>query len=133
MKPDAPDSYNQLGYLYFEYDMLDKAERYLLLGLVTKPKYHDMIVYNPRDYDYNPMMALAKVYFNKSRPDYALPLLKGCLQIYPKDEHIKGLVHDMEKEVKRLEKVIEVSKRIEDLLSLKRSSLLCSGSNLTVE
>ncbi len=115
MYPELPDSYNLMGYLMFEYNMLDEAERYLLIGLVTKPKYHKMIVYNPRDYDYNPMMALAKVYFNKHRPDYALPMLKGCLQIYPKDGHIKELVKEMEKEQVRLEKVLQTVSHIETL------------------
>lgn len=115
MKPDIPDSYHQLGYLCFEYNLLDKAEEYLLWGLAMKPKYHKMIAYNPRDYDYTPMMALAKVYFNKSRPDYALPLLKGCLQIYPENKEIKAYVDEMEVEVKRLDKVLETIKHIETL------------------
>ncbi len=115
MYPEIPDTYHLLGYLMFENNQLDEAERYLLLGLVMKPKYHKMIVYNPRDYDYNPMMALAKVYFNKHRPDYALPMLKGCLQIYPDDQNIKGLVEEMEKELRRVEKVIEAVKYMETL------------------
>lgn len=115
MKPDLPDAYYQLGYLCFEYNMLDKAEEYTLWGMAMKPKYHKMIVYNPRDYDYNPMMMLSKVYFNKSRPDLALPLLKGCLAIYPEDEYLKGIVKEMETEVARQGKVIETLQKIEKL------------------
>lgn len=106
MKPECPDAYHQISGLLFEYNMLDKAEFYALFGLRLKPQYHSMIVYNPRDYDYNPMMLLAKIYFNKSRPDLALPMLKGCLQIYPKDEYLKTLVGDMEKEKERLKLVL---------------------------
>lgn len=112
MYPDYPDGYNSLGALYFDLGMYDAAERYYLIGLVTKPKYHRMIVYNPRDYDYNPMMALAKVYFQKSRPDMALPLLKGCLKIYPNDLKNKSLVEEMEKETVRLKNVLDVIERI---------------------
>lgn len=112
---NLPDAYNNLGYLYFEYNQLDLAEEYLLKGLTTKPQYHKSIVYNPRDYDYNPMMGLAKVYFNKSRPDLALPMLKGCAKIYPEDTYIKGLIADMEKETDRLEKVLVVMEDIEAL------------------
>ncbi len=115
LMPDLPEAYNNLGYLYFDYDLLDQAEKYLLIGLVTKPKYHKMIVYNPRDYDYNPMMALAQVYFKKSRPDLALPMLKGCQKIYPNDKYIGGLVDEMEKENERLTKVLDASKHIETL------------------
>jgi glycosyltransferase involved in cell wall biosynthesis len=115
MKPDLPDAYHQLGFLCFEYNMLDKAEEYVLWGLAMKPKYHKMIVYNPRDYDYNPMMALAKIYFNKQRPDLSLPLLKGCLNIYPEDSYLKTLVEDMEKETERLTQVIKAITHIETL------------------
>lgn len=112
---ELPDAYNNLGYLYFDYNQLDNAERYLLKGLTTRPQYHKSIVYNPRDYDYNPMMALSKIYFNKSRPDLALPMLKGCLKIYPEDTYIQGLVKEMQKETDRLEKVIEVVEHIDSL------------------
>lgn len=115
MLPDAPDSYYQLGYLYSEYKMWDEAERYLLLGLMMKPRYHKMIVYNPRDYDYNPMQLLAKVYFNKSRPDLALPLLRGCLNIYPNDDRLKSLVFEMEMETDRLNRVLQVVGEIDQL------------------
>lgn len=112
---ELPDAYNNLGYLYFDYGNMDEAERYLLKGLTTKPQYHRSIVYNPRDYDYNPMMALAKVYFNKSRPDLALPMLKGCLKIYPRDESLKDTIKDMERENDRLAKVITACETIEKL------------------
>lgn len=115
MFPEIPDAYFQLGCLYFEYNMLDAAEKYLLLGLVIKPPYHQMIVFNPRDYDYNPMMTLAKVYFNKSRPDQAIPLLEGCLKIYPNDTHIKTVLDEMKLQKERMERVIEAVQHIETL------------------
>lgn len=113
LKPDIPDAYHQIGYLYFEYNMLDHAERYVLRGLMLKPQYHSMIVYNPRDYDYNPMMLLAKVYFNKARPDLALPMLKGCLDIYPKDKTLQSMVKDLEEEADRLKLVVSTVQDIE--------------------
>ncbi len=112
---ELPDAYNNLGYLHFDYGNMDAAERYLLKGLTTKPNYHKSIVYNPRDYDYNPMMALAKVYFNKSRPDLALPMLRGCAKIYPLDESLKATIAEMEKETERLGKVVEACERIDKL------------------
>ena len=65
MKPEIPDAYLQLGQYYSDINSLDKAEKYLLLGLKIKPQYHGIIVYNPRDYDYNPMMLLSQIYFKK--------------------------------------------------------------------
>lgn len=115
MKPNLPDAYHQLGYLCFEYGMYDKAEEYVLWGLAMKPQYHKIIVYNPRDYDYNPMSLLARIYFFKHRPDLALPLLKGCLKIYPDDKYLQGIIHEMEVETKRLQDVLTAIKDINGL------------------
>lgn len=127
MFPDLPDSYNLLGYLYSDLKMYDEAERYLLRSLVMKPQYHKMIVYNPRDYDYQPMLALAKVYFNKNRPDLTLPLLRGCAKIYPKDKMINDLVAEMEVETKRLGQVLETIAHIETLKDNKEKILYAIG------
>lgn len=113
--PSRQEAYFNIGYLYFDMGRYDDAEYMILYALPMKTQYHSMIVYNPRDYDYTPMMALAKVYLNKSRPDYALPLLEGCLKIYPKDENVKTLVEAMRVEKERLKKVIEVAQHIDTL------------------
>lgn len=115
MKPEIPDAYLQLGQYYSDINSLDKAEKYLLLGLKIKPQYHGIIVYNPRDYDYNPMMLLSQIYFKKNRPDLAIKMLKGCLQIIPESEYLKGLIKEMEKEEKRVEGVVKHSIALEKI------------------
>ncbi len=100
--PRLPDAYFQLGYLYFNYNNMEKAEEYLIQGLMLKPQVQKMIAYNPRDYDYNPMMLLAKVYYRLNRPDMMIPLLEGCLKIYPTDEHLKSMVKEGKREKKLL-------------------------------
>lgn len=116
LEPMWPDSYLELGKLFFDDNNLEGAEKYLLIGLGLKPAYRSMIVFNPRDYDYNPMHLLAKVYFRKGRPDLSLPLLKGCLQINPDNEEVQILVQKMEIE---LESLLKVEKVIEELKTLK--------------
>lgn len=115
MKPEFPDAFLSLGQFFSDYNDVDKAESYLLQGLIRKPKYHGIIVYNPRDYDYNPMMLLANVYFRKNRPDLALPLLKGCMKIYPEHDYLKVVVADMEKEKIRLEDVVKLAEVLEKI------------------
>jgi len=120
MQPTYSDAYLQLGFMFFAYDQLDNAEHYLLQGLVRKPPYHNIIVFNPRDYDYNPMSTLAKVYFKKSRPDLALPLLEGCLAIYPNNKRLKTVVKDIQVENKRLEKVVKLVQKLEGITDEKK-------------
>ena len=114
LRPDYPDAYLQLGYLLSHYNMWDKAEQYLLQGITKKPPYTTIIVFNPRDYDYNPFMALAKVYFNKNRPDLALPMLEGCVKINPNSDYLNTLVAEMKKEVKSLEGALSLVEELKD-------------------
>jgi tetratricopeptide (TPR) repeat protein len=115
LDPMLPDAYFILAYYYFTFGDLDKAEQYSLQGLVKRPQIMKMIVYNPRDYDYNPMMLLAKVYHEKNRPDLMLPLLKGCLKIYPDDEKLQKLVKEGEKDKKMLGKALEQVKKLQKI------------------
>lgn len=111
LEPLIPDAYLQLSYLYFSVGNYDKAEKYCLDGIQLKPLINRMIVYNPRDYDYNPMMLLAQIYYNKNRPDLMLPMLQGCLKIYPDDEKLKRLVKEGTDAMEGMEKaMVEVEK-----------------------
>ncbi len=106
LSPSLPDAYLQLAFLYNTFGDLDRAEHYALQGIVKRPQTMKLIHFNPRDYDYNPMMLLAKIYYQKNRPDLMLPLLKGCLKIYPEDKHLKKMVRDGEKEYKAMAKAL---------------------------
>lgn len=124
--PLIPDAYLQLAYLYYGYGDMDKAEEYCLQGMVKRPQIHKMIVYNPRDYDYNPMMLLSKVYYNKNRPDLMLPLLEGCLKIYPDDESLKRLVKEGRTAKKELGAALT---RVQDLQKIKNKEQLRKALN----
>lgn len=116
INPMLPDAYYQLSYIYFTLKNWEKAEEYCLHGIKRRPQLHKMIVYNPRDYDYNPMMMLAQIYYHTNRPDLMLPLLKGCQKIYPDDERLKRLVKDGQAEYSAMERAL---KRVEKLQSIK--------------
>lgn len=114
LQPNSPDAYLQLGQFYYDLSRLDAAEWHLLQGLVRQPSYNSMIVFNPRDYDYNPMNLLAKVYFKKSRPDLALPILEGCLKINPNNEQMKLIVDEMKKELTKAKEINDLVTKLEN-------------------
>lgn len=122
--PYYPEAYFQLAHLYFTMGNWDKAEEYCIQGLRRKPLVNKMIVYNPRDYDYNPMMLLANVYYQKNRPDLMLPLLEGCSKIYPKDKRLKDMVKEGRAEKKAMGRAltaIEKLRTITDKVKLKKA------------
>ena len=123
IKPEYPDAYHLLGSLYFEIEQFEKAKEMYLSGLIKKPPYYSIIVYNPRDYDYTPLMNLAKTYFRLSLPTLALECLDGCLKICPENEGLKKLIKPMKKEATKFEKVIKIIgrlKKIKDKDKLKK-------------
>lgn len=123
LMPSIPDAYLQLAAYYYDFENMDKAEEYCLQGMVKRPQIMKMVVFNPRDYDYNPMLLLSKIYYQKHRPDLMLPLLKGCLKIYPNDKMLKQYVKDAEKDKKTLGKALVEYKRllkIKDLVKLRK-------------
>jgi tetratricopeptide (TPR) repeat protein len=113
-KPQFPDAYHLLGSLYMEMKQLEKARDSYLQGLTKRPPYHAIVVYNPRDYDYVPMMNLAKVYYRLSLPTMALPLLEGCAQIMPEEKGIKDKIKLMKRECKRFDKMTKIIKKLEN-------------------
>ncbi len=126
IRPELPEAYFVLASLHFSIGDMDKAEYYSIMGLKKRPQPNKMIVYNPRDYDYNPMMQLANIYYNKNRPDLMLPLLKGCLKIYPTDESLKKMVRDGTREYKLLGRALE---KIEELKKIRSKPKLMEAIN----
>lgn len=122
LTPSLPDAYLQLAAYYYDFGNLDKAEEYCLEGMRKRPQIMKMIVFNPRDYDYNPMMLLARIYSQKNRPNLMLPLLKGCLKIYPKDENLKKFVKEGERDKRLLGRALRQTlklQKIKDKVKLK--------------
>ena len=111
-KPNFPDAYHLLGDLYLEMNMYKEAIEQYLHGLHKKPPYDSILVFNPRDYDYRPMMNMAKAYFSMHLPTMALPLLEACVKIMPSDQGLKEKVKVMRKESNKFDKVAKFIKKL---------------------
>jgi glycosyltransferase involved in cell wall biosynthesis len=115
LRPNYPDAYHMAGHIQVQLKRYTEARDSFLQGLTMKPPYHSIIVYNPRDYDYTPLMALAKVYFLLSQPDQALTCLEGCLRITPADTELKKMVTKVKKEAKKMDKVYSLAAKLEKI------------------
>ena len=111
-KVDLPDAYFLLGDLFLEMNKnMDAIENYKI-GLTKETPKYNILVFNPRDYDYRPMMNMAKAYFNLHLPTLALPLLEGCLEITPNDIALKEKVKIIKKEADKFNEVNKIIKRL---------------------
>lgn len=97
-KPDYPDAYHMAGNVYFELQDFHKARDSYLMGLKKKPPKYDIVIYNPRDYDYYPLKNLAKAYLELMMPTQAYGLLKACLEICPNDGQLKLILEAVKRE-----------------------------------
>lgn len=98
IRPEYPDAYLNLGQIYYDLNKYQDAEKSILLGIVKKPPIYSIIVHNPRAYDFDPLMLLAKIYFQLSRPDNSITCLKGCLSIQPDNQQVIQMIKLLSKD-----------------------------------
>lgn len=115
LKPSYPDAYFMKAKLLFELNKFEDSIEYTKIGLSYKPPIYDIIVYNPREYDYEPLMLLAKCYFLLELPQLALPCLQGCAEIYPTDKRLKKMIKDIEKRAKKADEVLDIVAEIKNI------------------
>lgn len=119
-KPNFPDAYILMGDLYLEMDNNNGAIEMYKLGLKKEPPYTSILVYNPRDYDYRPLMNMAKAYFNLGLPTLALPLLEACAEIMPGNKGLKGKVKAIQKEARKFEEVTAIVMKLKGMKDKKK-------------
>lgn len=107
LRPEYPDAYNMLGQIYYNMNKFQQAVRMLSQGLTKKPPYYSIIVYNPRDYDFHPMMLLAKTFYQLSRPDQSLTCLEACKKMQPKNTVVADMIKVLKTEKKFFDKVVD--------------------------
>ena len=111
LEPHFPDGYLLLGDIYFKLGNPKKAKEFLVMGLSKEIPVDEYIVWEPRNYDFNPLMMLAQVYMELGQPENSSKCLKECLKIYPNNERVKQLLETTEKEIEKLKKVDEIAEK----------------------
>jgi len=111
-KPNFPDAYHLLGDLYLETNMNREAIEMYLHGLHKVAPQHEILVFNPRDYDYRPMMNMAKAYFSINLPSMALPLLEACKKIMPSNKSLDKKIEVIKEEADKFNEVAKLVKKL---------------------
>lgn len=120
MKPLYPDAYNKLGRIYYNRGMFQQCVDMLIQGVVKKPPYYSILVYNPRDYDFHPMMLMAKALYHLSRPDQALTCLEACEKIQPGNKEVTDLMDILRESKKDFDKIVRTVKRLDKITDKKK-------------
>jgi glycosyltransferase involved in cell wall biosynthesis len=112
IRPEYPDAHLGLGEIYYRMGKPQYAKEWLIQGLTKEIPEYTAIVWNPRDYDYNPLMILSRVYFELNRPKDAKACIQKCLQLYPKNPDLKRTLKILDREIEKLEKIDKICEKI---------------------
>lgn len=116
IRPWYPDAYFSLAMSFFDTQKFKHAKELLLTGLQKEPPELSAIVWNPRDYDYNPLSLLAKTYMKLGQPKESAQILERMVKMFPKKKQLKVWY----KELKKLaDEDDEINKICEDVLKAK--------------
>lgn len=115
LRPHIPDAYFQLADYYIAIKKYAEAKELITEGLKKKPPYEDTIVYNPREYDYWPLLKLVNVYVALSRYSEATLAAEQLAKIYPKDERVQNLLKTLEEPRKIEEQVLGIVSKLKDI------------------
>ena len=119
LKPLYPDAYNKLGLIYYNRGEYKRAIDMLSQGLVKKPPYYSILVYNPRDYDLYPMMLLGRAFFALARPDQALTCFKACFDMQPENKDLQKTIKELETAKIFFDEILETVKRLQKIKTKK--------------
>lgn len=111
IKPWFPDAYFEMGNILIKQNKLKHAKEFIDMGLSKEIPKDEIIVWNPREYDYNPHLALARIAVNMAKPRVAMRHLEKCLKVYPNSDRIKGLMKGLQPEVEKFDKAEKIYKK----------------------
>jgi glycosyltransferase involved in cell wall biosynthesis len=110
LRPTYPNAYFKLGQFAMKQRKLDNARNFIEIGLQLPIPELEIIVFNPREYDYYPLNMLLDIAFEKGEFVKVGHILDKLLELYPKDESIinKKAIYDFHVgELKEVDKVLE--------------------------
>lgn len=109
LKYDYPDAFHTLAQVQKAQGDKKGAVKTTLEGLNKKPPVDTAMVYNPRDYDYNPMMTLAHLYWDLAEFEKARTCLEACSEIQPGNRDLDKMIRAADDERQLQEKVIKTA------------------------
>lgn len=115
LRPSYPNAYFKLGELAYNKRKLDIARNFIEIGTQLPVPEKEIIVFNPREYDYYPLMMLLNIAFDKGEFVKVGVLLDKLNEMFPNDENIKRKKSLYDFHVGELKDVDEVLKKAENL------------------
>ena len=121
LRPTYPNAYHKAAEILYSENKKETAINLIEIGLQLPIPDKTIVVYNPRDYDYNPLMLLMRIYFEIGKIEKAVSIIGVLLKNYPDDKHLlekKKLIDSELGEVLKVDQELKRLEAIEDKLEL---------------
>ena len=115
LRPWFPDAYHGMGELMLKAGRYRHAKEFVEMGLTKPAPDNEIIVWNPREYDYNPHKLLAQIYVSLAKPREAIKELKKCLKVIPGDDKVRALIKKLEPTAKQFDIVSKIYERAQHM------------------
>lgn len=123
LMPTIPNAYHRIAEIKFNQGKYLKSINFTELGLQLPVPETEIVVYNPRDYDYNPLMLMMKAYWKLGKTKKAVEIIEEMVKMFPNDQNLKEKHSALKEElgeVLKVEKYLEKAKKIKDKTYLKK-------------
>lgn len=123
LRPSYPNAYHKASEILYKRNKKERAIEFIEIGLQMPVPENDIIVYNPMDYDYNPLMLLMRIHFEMGHVKKSMLILDTLLKSYPKDKNLikkKKIVEAELGEMLKVDSEIERLEKIEDKEKLRK-------------
>jgi len=120
LRPTYPDAYMKLGELLYglgDKNKFDRALNFIELGLQMPKPDKSIIFHNPRDYDYNPLMLMFRIYYDMGKIEKAVLTAEKLYKLFPKDKKAKQIYEGIKEELGEIlnaDKYLEKAKKIKN-------------------
>lgn len=122
IRPTYPNAYHKIAEFKFNEGKYQIAIDFIEIGLQLPIPELKIIVFNPRDYDYNPLMLMIKCYWKLGKTKKAVQIVDNLAEMFPNDKLImekKVLLDEELGEINNIEKYLKEAESIKNKVKLK--------------
>ena len=120
IRPNYPNAYFKLAEIKFDAGKYNTAIELIEIGLQLPVPEMTMVVHNPRDYDYNPLMLMLKCYWKLGKTKKAVDIINSMAQMFPRDKAVQEKKRLLREELGEL---MEADKYLDEARKLKGKKL----------
>jgi len=123
IRPNYPNAYFKLAEIKYDAGKFQTAIELIEIGLQLPIPEMTIMVHNPRDYDYNPLMLMLKCYWKLGKTSKAVEIIGEMAKMFPDDKDVQRKQKLLKEELGELldaDKYLKEAQKIKDKKELKK-------------